>query len=48
MTQAEFEKRLQNLKSWKQYAMTGVVQNVAESIKIEREIIELKDEFYGR
>ena len=48
MTQFEFEKRLQNLKSWKQFAMNGVVQNIPEANKIEREIIELKDEFYGR
>jgi hypothetical protein len=48
MNQFEFEKRLQNLKSWKQFAMNGVVQNIPEANKIEREIIELKDEFYGR
>lgn len=48
MTQFEFEKNLQNLKSWKQFALSGVVQNIPEANKIEREIIALKDEFYGR
>lgn len=45
MTQKEYQKKIENLKSWKQFALSGKVPNVDESYKIDQEIIELQRSF---
>jgi uncharacterized protein YaiE (UPF0345 family) len=45
ISKGEFYKKLENLKSWKTFALSGVVQNVPEANKIDLQIIELKDRY---
>jgi hypothetical protein len=44
-SKAEYYKKLENLKSWKDFALSGVVKNVEVANKIDVEIFEFKDRY---
>lgn len=45
MKRHEFYKKLDNLRSWKFWAMSGAVPNIDEADKVDRQIAELQHEF---
>ena len=48
MNKDTYYKTLQNLNSWKNYALSGVVANVPEANKIDQEIFDFQEKWANR
>jgi hypothetical protein len=48
MNKDAYYKQLQNLQSWKNYALSGIVANVPVANKIDQEIFELQEKYGNR
>lgn len=48
MNRETYYKHLQNLNSWKNYALSGIVANVPEANKIDQQIFDFQDKWANK